>query len=172
MIISFAAEGKQINISHDATVGAGCYGCIRARDHQAYPLQSKIWSTLQASCDEFFEMGKYFIIGAFLGAMAQTFIPRSLLLGIGQDKLASILIMLVFAFAVSVCSSADAFIAASFANSFSPGALLAFMVIGPMLDVKNTMMLFKAFKSRFVLFMTPVIIMLVIICAHIFNMWR
>ncbi len=170
LILSFVFQGKQLNTNDNESFGACCHnhGC----DHEAVIFGAKIWRTLQASCDEFFEMGKYLIIGAFLGALAQTFIPRTLLLGVGQDQLLSILIMLVFAFVVSVCSSADAFIAASFMNSFSPGALLAFMVMGPMIDVKNTLMLFKAFKSRFVLFMIPTVIMLVIGAAYIFNIWR
>lgn len=88
------------------------------------------------ACDEFFSMGKYLILGAMIGALVQNFVPRSSLLGIGQNNILSILSMLLFGFGISVCSSADAFIASSFATSFATsftsGSLVAFMVFGPM----------------------------------------
>ncbi|BBB90281.1 MAG TPA: permease [Methylomusa anaerophila] len=122
----------------------------------------KIFKTLADAGDEFFEMGKYLILGAFLGTIAQTVISRALLLSVGQDPLASIFSMIAFAFAISVCSSADAFIAASFSASFTPGSLLAFMVFGPALDLKNTIMLLHTFKSRFVVLL---IIITTVLCA-------
>lgn len=169
LILSFLVKGNQLNNSSVIDTGTCCHNHACNHEQAAAGWRARVWSTLQASCDEFFEMGKYLIIGALLGALAQNFIPRSLLISVGQDQLLSIIIMIVFAFAVSVCSTADAFIAASFAASFNPGALLAFMILGPMLDVKNSLMLFKAFKSRFVLFMIPVITMLVIATAYLFN---
>lgn len=167
LVLSFLVQGNQLKSGVGVDFGTCCHD--HSYDAAAASFGNRIWRTLQGSCDEFFEMGKYFIIGALLGALAQTFVPRNLLLGVGQNQHLSILVMVVFAFGVSVCSSADAFIAASFASSFSPGAILAFMVMGPMVDVKNTLMLFNAFKSRFVLLMIPVIIMLVIGVAYIFN---
>ncbi|WP_236645780.1 permease [Brevibacillus sp. VP] len=49
--------------------------------------------------------------------------------------------MMGLGFIFSLCSEADAFIAASFSNTFSKGSLLAFMVFGPMIDLKNTLLL-------------------------------
>ncbi|MEN6388989.1 MAG: permease [Syntrophomonas sp.] len=171
LVLSFSVKGTQLNPNAVINIGTCSHDHGCDHDHRAATFGNRIVRTIQASCDEFFEMGKYLIIGAFLGALAQTFIPRSLLSGVGQNHLLSIIIMVGFAFAVSVCSSADAFIAASFAASFSPGALLAFMVMGPMVDIKNTLMLFKAFKSRFVLFMIPVIIILVVSAAYMINIF-
>jgi uncharacterized membrane protein YraQ (UPF0718 family) len=37
---------------------------------------------------------------------------------------------------VSVCSSVDAFLALGFAAQITPGALLAFLVLGPVVDLK------------------------------------
>ena len=62
------------------------------------------------------------------------------------------IIMMGFGYVLSICSAADAFIAASFGHVFSEKALLAFLVFGPMLDLKNTLMLFAYFQKRFVFF--------------------
>ncbi|WP_456277899.1 permease [Bacillus sp. AK128] len=114
-------------------------------------VQNRFKSTLYHASDEFFEMGKYLIIGAFIASLFQTFLDRDILLELGSSETAAPAIMMVFAFVLSLCSEADAFVAASFGNTFSLGAILAFLVYGPMLDLKNTIMLFAYFKARFVL---------------------
>ena len=96
-------------------------------------------------------MGKYLIFGALLTAVMQTVISREMLAALGEDPLFSHLFMMGFAFLLSICSTSDAFVASSFASTFEPGALLAFLVFGPMIDLKNTLMLLSAFKTRVVL---------------------
>ncbi|MBR8644084.1 permease [[Brevibacterium] frigoritolerans] len=54
------------------------------------------------------------------------------------------------AFVLSLCSSADAFVAASFSHSFLPGSILGFLVFGPMLDLKNVLIMMSCFKRSFV----------------------
>lgn len=114
-------------------------------------LKEKWIGTLEHTIDEFFSSGKYLIIGAFIASAMQTYVKTSTLLAIGQGKVTSTLVMMALAFVLSLCSEADAFIASSFQNTFSFGALTAFLVYGPMLDIKNTLMLFQSFKTRFVL---------------------
>jgi uncharacterized membrane protein YraQ (UPF0718 family) len=58
--------------------------------------------------------------------------------------------MMAFAYILSLCSEADAFVAASFGGTFTAGSLLAFLVYGPMVDLKNTIMLFAFFRVKFV----------------------
>jgi uncharacterized membrane protein YraQ (UPF0718 family) len=159
LLVSFFVKGGQLNASIEIETG----GCCCAHEPVVVPqsITAKLGKTVVDACNEFFEMGKYLIIGAFPGALAQTFIPRQSLLSIGHQPLLSAIVMVVFAFGVSVCSSADAFIAVSFASSFSRGALLAFMVFGPMVDVKNTLMLLNAFKPRFVILLILIIFFLV-----------
>ncbi|WP_373367354.1 permease [Thermaerobacillus caldiproteolyticus] len=117
----------------------------------ARSLKEKWMGTLEHTIEEFFSSGKYLIIGAFTAAVMQTHIKTSTLLAIGQGKISSSLVMMALAFVLSLCSEADAFIASSFQNTFSFGALAAFLVYGPMLDIKNTLMLLQSFKTRFVI---------------------
>ncbi|WP_100407039.1 permease [Bacillus solitudinis] len=118
---------------------------------------NRLKQTLYHASDEFFLMGKYLILGAFIASLFQTFLDRSVLLSIGSNEWSSTSVMMAFAFLLSLCSEADAFVAASFGNTFSTGALIAFLVYGPMLDLKNTIMLLAFFKTRFVLIFITVV---------------
>lgn len=110
----------------------------------------KLKSTLFHASDEFFEMGKFLIMGALIASLFQTFLDRTLLTELGTNEFLSPALMMGFGYILSLCSEADAFVAASFGGTFTAGSLLAFLVYGPMLDLKNTIMLFAFFKARFV----------------------
>lgn len=108
--------------------------------------------------DEFFDTGKYLLIGAFLASVFQTFFDRNVLDAVAHNEVIAPVIMMGFGYVLSICSVADAFIAASFGHVFSVKALLAFLVFGPMLDMKNTLMLFAYFQKRFVFFLMGIVI--------------
>lgn len=96
-------------------------------------------------------MGKYLIFGSLLTAIIQTGLDRSSLSAIADSSWLAHLFMMGFAYLLSLCSTSDAFIAASFSSMFTVGPLLAFLVFGPMIDLKNTLMLLSVFKLRIVL---------------------
>lgn len=50
-----------------------------------------------------------------------------------------------------ILPSADAVVARSFAGQFPMGALMGFMVFGPMMDIKNLILLSGGFSRKFVL---------------------
>lgn len=102
---------------------------------------------------EFFEMGRYLVIGCLLAAALQTLVPQEALLSIGQGPVLSALVMLVLAFLLSVCSTVDAFIALAFSLTFPTGSLLAFLSFGPMVDIKSTLMFRGIFKPRIVFYL-------------------
>lgn len=112
---------------------------------------NRISKTLDHASAEFFEMGKYLMLGAGITALVQTSLNPDVLTAIGQRGLSSQLFMAGFAYLLSLCSTSDAFVAATFSGQFSTGALLTFLVLGPMIDFKGTLMLLGVFKVRFVL---------------------
>ncbi|GGD75443.1 permease [Paenibacillus nasutitermitis] len=114
-------------------------------------LRRRIASTFAHASDEFFDIGKYLIMGALITAAMQTVLDRQLLTSITDQPFISHIFMMLLAFALSLCSTSDAFVASSFSGLFTPGALLAFLVFGPMVDLKSTLMLFSAFRTKFVL---------------------
>ncbi|MBP0724129.1 permease [Bacillus sp. RG28] len=115
------------------------------------PLKQKLWDVCVHAIEEFFSMGKFLIIGAFIAASVQTFISTDALVKIGHGPFLSSLVMMALAFILSLCSEADAFVASSFQSTFSTSSIVAFMVFGPMVDIKNTFMLFNNFKKGYVL---------------------
>lgn len=136
-----------------------------AHAHEEMPLSQKIWHTVQHAVDEFFSVGKYLVFGALLAAAMQTYIKTSTLVSIGHGPVLSILLMMVLAFVLSLCSEADAFIAASFRSVFSTQSIVAFLVFGPMLDIKNLMMMLGAFKARFVILIVTSVTIVVFLYA-------
>ncbi len=98
--------------------------------------------------DEFFEVGRYLVIGAGLAALMQTFIPQEALLAVGHGPVLSVLALLLLAVLLSICSTVDAFIALAFVGTFSQGAVLAFLVFGPMVDIKSTLLYLRLFKRK------------------------
>lgn len=118
---------------------------------------SRVMTMISHGTTELFEMSKYLMLGALLTALIQTFVAQDSLTAIGQGPFVSHVFMMGFAYLLSLCSTTDAFVAVSFAKSFSPGSLLAFLVFGPMIDVKSTLMLLSVFKARFVLTLSVVV---------------
>ncbi len=130
-----------------------------------------VLTILNHTADDFLFMSKFFIIGAFLASIFQTFIARDWLLAVNESSALGILFMMILAYLLSLCSEADAFIAASFGTSFSFPATLAFLILGPMLDLKNTLMMLSVFKFRFTVFfhvtVFTVVFVTLIICSLI-----
>ncbi len=110
---------------------------------------------LEAICmhaaSEFFEVGRFLVIGAFISTVMLTFIPKEILSGLGGESAASLLVMMAAAFIFSVCSTSDAFIARTFTGQFPLSSIMGFLVLGPMFDIKNLLMLLGSFKKSFVI---------------------
>lgn len=89
-------------------------------------------------------------MGAAISAAFQTFIPKNSITFFGQNLIWSILVMEILAFVLSICSSADAFIAKTFLGQFSIGSVAAFLILGTMIDIKNILMLSNSFKKKYI----------------------
>lgn len=120
--------------------------------------------------DDFFDIGRYFLVGVLLSSLVESVIPQNGLSVIGHEPLLSVLVMVAAAYVLSVCSQADAFLARTFMNQFSIGALVAFMIFSPMVDLKNTLMLSTAFKKRFILLLIGLIAAVSILFGYVLNL--
>lgn len=89
--------------------------------------------------DEFVDMSKYLVIGALITACIQTFVSRSDLIALGNGSATSYVFMMGFAYVLSLCSTSDSFVASAFSHTFALGPLISFLVLGPMLDFKSTL---------------------------------
>ncbi len=110
-------------------------------------------SALDHASNEFFEMGRYLIIGTLLAATMQTLVSQDVLLALGEGPVVSVLVMQALAFVLSVCSTVDSFLALAFVGTFTGGSILAFLTFGPMVDIKSTLMFLGVFKRRTVAYL-------------------
>lgn len=114
-------------------------------------IKSYVVQIIGHTAGEFYDVGKYLIIGATLSAAMQTFVPREAILSIGGGGVASIIVMMGMAFVLSLCSEADAFIARTFLGQFTTGSIVGFLIYGPMIDTKNTLMLSGVMHGKFLM---------------------
>ena len=112
-------------------------------------LCSKIAMAVRHAAEDFFDISRYFIVGAFIAGLMQTFVVRSTFASVAGTSFVSILLMMGLAIILNLCSEADAFVAASFRKTPVPlSAQMAFMVLGPMLDIKLILMYLHVFQKR------------------------
>ncbi|MFB4162320.1 permease [Alteribacillus sp. JSM 102045] len=161
--ISFFFQSNQLKQAQEAASG-------KQAAHKQKFIR-RLEEMVKHSIDEFFDMGKYLIIGAFVAAFLQTYVAATSLFLFGDGLIASTFIMMGLAYLLSLCSEADAFIGASFRNLVPDTSILAFLVYGPMIDLKNTIMLLSVFKARFVvtlfIFITVIVFLCIILTSFI-----
>ena len=161
----FSVEKDAGNVLHPMLTLSHDHGY----DHAANSIREKIRGALVITADEFFEMGRYLIIGASLAAALQTFIPQSALLAIGNGPVLSVLAMIGIAVLLSICSTVDAFVALGFIGTFSFGAVLSFLVFGPMVDIKSIILYSQVFKRRAVVYIVLIPFTMSLLAGVIFN---
>ena len=103
---------------------------------------------MRTAMRDFMETAMYFTIGVAITAVFKAYVTDDLVILFNQNEVTGIGLMMILAFVLSLCSTSDAFIAANFPVPQS--AKLAFLVFGPMMDVKLVFMYLSVFKSRFV----------------------
>lgn len=130
------------------------------------PLQI-LKSVLDHTSHELYEVGRFLILGVFISAAMQTFVPKQYFLALSQNPALSIVAMMLLAFVLSLCSEADAFVAASFQGGLPNSAILAFLLFGPMMDIKNMLMLAQGFKMKFIIRLILVIAVVVFIFSSL-----
>ena len=128
-----------------------------------------VWQALMMAGDDFLDMGRYLIAGAMLAAVMQTVVPQSTLLTIGQGPIISVFVMMALAYILSVCSTVDAFIALAFSNAFTTGSLFGFLVFGPMVDIKSSLLFMGVFRRRTVLYLILLPLALVAVIGVFWN---
>ncbi len=123
--------------------------------------------SLSLASEDFFEMGRYLVIGSLLAALMQTVITQESLKALATNPVNSVLVMAGLAFLLSVCSTVDAFIALGFARTFTAGSILTFLTFGPMVDIKSAAMYMGIFRRRTVLYM----VVLPFLLSVLFGVW-
>jgi uncharacterized protein len=99
------------------------------------------------------ELGGVLVLGSAVAAAIQTLTPRELIVSLGEGPIISIVAMMLLAGLISICSTVDSFFALSFAATFTSGSLLAFLVFGPMFDLKSIGLMLSIFKPKAIFYL-------------------
>jgi len=95
---------------------------------------------------EYYDVIFYVILGSVFTAATQTLLPRADLMAVGANRIWSVVTLMPVASLLSICSEADAFVARAFATHFTIGAVLAFMTIGQIVDLRMGFLLFRTLR--------------------------
>lgn len=112
------------------------------------PFLNRLKHALNHVMDEFMVIFKMLLIGATFAALFKTFAPTKLFFILKNEAWLGIPIFGGLAVILSLCSEADAFISSALAGVFDIPSQVAFLTIGPMLDLKLIMMYKAVFKNR------------------------
>ncbi|ADU62029.1 MAG: permease [Pseudodesulfovibrio sp.] len=158
----FGEAEAELVASHDAHEWGGGCGC----DHGAQGAGGKARAVLFHTAAEFISMGRFLVFGAVVAAGFKAFLPPSVLGLFADNPLLAVGGLMLLAIALSICSEADAFVAASFA-SFPVSAKVAFMAIGPMVDLKLIPLFLTVFNRRVALALIVVPVVTVYVMAAV-----
>ncbi|BAZ66785.1 MAG: permease [Pelatocladus maniniholoensis HA4357-MV3] len=137
---------------------------------QSKPLGAKLRLVLENTVQELRELGAILVIGSAIAATIQVLAPRELILSLGSGPISSITTMLLLATVVSICSTVDSFFALSFASVFTSGSLLAFLVFGPMVDLKGIGLMLTILKPRAIFYLFGLAALLTFLFTLIINL--
>ncbi|MFF3024824.1 permease [Gottfriedia sp. NPDC057948] len=139
--------------------------------HHIHSNTNRISEVISHISSEFFSTCKFLIIGGLITSVFQTFLDRSVLIHLSNHTNLSSMVMMGLGYFLSLCSGSDAFIAASFSSTFHVKSILAFLIFGAMIDLKNTFMMFAYFKKRFVFFYIFLTASVVFVVTSIWNLY-
>jgi uncharacterized membrane protein YraQ (UPF0718 family) len=123
------------------------------------------WRAFWAACrHDIVHAGGFLVLGAMAAATINVVVPESVLQQVAARPVLSVLALAALAVLLSICSEADAFVAASL-SQFSLTARLAFLVVGPMVDLKLISMQAGVFGRRFALRFAPATFVTAVVVA-------
>jgi len=135
------------------------------------PVAYRLSLMLESMIQEMRELGGVLVLGSAIAAIIQVFVPREAVLALGQGPVSSIIAMMLLASIVSICSTVDAFFALSFSSMFTTGSLLAFLVFGPMVDLKSVGLMLSIFKPRAIFYLFSLAGLMTFLFALLMNLY-
>lgn len=97
------------------------------------------------------------VVGSAIAGAIQVGVPRDVLIALGTHPLWSVLALMGLGFVVAICSNVDSFFILSLGSTFMPGSIVAFLLLGAMLDIKMIALLRTTFTTAALLKMLAAI---------------
>ena len=141
---------------------------IGPRDHL---VGASSWHTFRLTAThDFLHAGGFLVIGGLFAAALNVLVPQQWLAAVADQPILSVLVLALLAVVLSICSEADAFVAASL-TEFSLTAKLAFLVVGPMVDLKLISLQAGTFSSKFATRFAPATFVLAVLFSMLVGWW-
>lgn len=134
-------------------------------DEKKHSLKNDFISIIKHTSSDLFEVVKYLMFGALIASLIQVLLPRDLLTTFNNNQILSIIILMIFAYLISLCSTSDSFVGKSLLSSFTKSGIIAYLLLGPMIDIKNTIVLLGNYKKSFVITLISLIFIIIFIVS-------
>lgn len=131
--------------------------------HETKSPKNTILEILRHTGIDFFDVVKYLMLGALIASLIQVVLPRNVLAVFNENEFLSIIVLMLFAYLISLCSTSDSFVGKSLLSSFSQGSIIAYLLLGPMIDIKNTIVLLGNYRKNFVITLISLIFVVIFI---------
>lgn len=145
-------------------------GWVLRRDLAAVPAtedqpdvrsgQEKAAGAVRAATGDFLDVTVFFVLGAAVATLFNTSVNQQLIMPLAEDRALAVASMMGLAALLSLCSTSDAFVAATF-TAFPSAAKLAFLSFGPVVDLKLVFIYGLVFRKRFIGCLVAILILLV-----------
>lgn len=110
------------------------------------------------------------IIGSLVAGAIQIMVSRDQLVALGTDPLLSVIAMMALAFVISICANVDSFFILPFADTFLPGSLVAFLLLGPIVDIKMLALLRTTYRGHTLLRLTMLVVLFTAVVGTAVNL--
>jgi uncharacterized membrane protein YraQ (UPF0718 family) len=147
VLAAFAVHNLPVRLVLRDDVAAS--GADHDHAHGGRPLQ-RIGNALGVAVKDFMDVMVYFVLGVAISAVFSTSVNQEIIMPLALNDWLAVFSLMGLAVILSLCSTSDAFIAATFV-AFPAVAKLAFLILGPMFDLKMLFMYSAVFKKRFVI---------------------
>ena len=127
-------------------------GTPHHRHEESRTILDRFQNTATVATKDFLDVAVYFVLGAAAASLFSTAVNQEIILPLAAHPVLAIASLMGLAWVLSVCSTTDAFIAATL-TTFPMAAKLAFLVFGPMMDFKLLFLYGAAFSRRFIVFL-------------------
>lgn len=117
------------------------------------PFRNQVLGALALAKSEFFEMGRFLMIGCACAVTLQTFISQESLTIYGTGSVISVGFLELQAFILSVGSTSDSVLALPFVNTFMTGSIISFLSFGAMVDMKSMLMFTGVFRRKIIVYL-------------------
>lgn len=142
------SRGSRTGLSKAAAPASGDFNELA----QTASVPKRLLMSVQSATADFLDVAFFFVIGVAVTSVFNTAVRQDVLAPLATSPLLSIVSLMGLAAVLALCSTTDAFVAWTF-TIFSPQAKLAFLLFGPVFDLKLFWLYGLIFKRRFVVMM-------------------